>query len=149
MSLSDWQRRGWLTPHTTSAREIGDLLALVQRDLHDSRAPGVSADWRFNIAYNAALQSAKATLAAGGCRTARGIDAHSRTLDSLALTASVPASTVRRLQAYRKRRNSTEYDHAGVTSDAEVDEVHDAAVVVRDAVVEWIRATRPELLHEG
>jgi len=27
--------------------------------------------------------------------------------------------------------------------------VHDAAVVVRDAVVEWIRATRPELLHEG
>ena len=45
MSLSDWQRRGWLTPHTTSAREIADLLALVQRDLHDSRATGVSADW--------------------------------------------------------------------------------------------------------
>jgi hypothetical protein len=121
----------------------------VQRDLHDSRASGVSADWRFNIAYNAALQSAKAALAVAGFRMARGIDAHSRTLDSLALTAGLPTSTVRRLQTYRKRRNATEYDHAGVTSDAEADEVHDIAAAVRDSVVEWIRATRPELVDEG
>jgi hypothetical protein len=71
MSLTDWQRHGWLTPHTTSAQEIGDLLALVRRDLHDSQERGVSADWRFNIAYNAALQSAKAALAVAGFRTAR------------------------------------------------------------------------------
>lgn len=146
MSLTDWQRHGWLTPHATSAQEIGDLLALVARDLRDSQASGVSADWRFNIAYNAALQSAKAALATAGFRTARGPDAHSRTIESLAFTVGVEASTVRRLQVFRRRRNSTEYDHAGVTSDAEADEVHAVAVVVRDAVVARIRATRPELL---
>lgn len=146
MSLTDWQRHGWLTPHATSAQEIGELLALVQRDLHDSRARGVSADWRFNIAYNAALQSAKAALAAAGFRASRGTDAHSRTLDSLALTVGIEPTTVRRLQVFRKRRNSTEYDHAGVTSDAEADEVHAVALGVRDAVVAWITATRPELL---
>ena len=52
MSLADWEWHGWLVPHTTSPQEIVDLLALVQRDLHDSRARDVSADWRFNIAYN-------------------------------------------------------------------------------------------------
>ncbi len=118
----------------------------MQRDLHDSRAADVSADWRFNIAYNAALQSAKAALAAAGFRAARGWDAHCRTLDSLQLTVGVEASMVRRLQVFRTRRNSTEYDHAGVTSDAEADEVHEAAVAIRDAVVRWIAATRPRLL---
>jgi hypothetical protein len=64
----------------------------------------------------------------------------------LTLTAGLETSTVRRLQVFRKRRNSAEYDHAGVTSDAEADEVHAVAVAVRDAVVAWIRKARPELL---
>lgn len=34
-----------------------DLLAVVERDLADSAAEGISADWRMNIAYNAALQA--------------------------------------------------------------------------------------------
>ena len=66
MSLTDWERNGWLTTHTTSRQEVGDLLALIRRDLHDSRSADLSADWRFNIAYNAALQSAKVALAASG-----------------------------------------------------------------------------------
>jgi hypothetical protein len=51
--LDDWQKYGWLTPHQTSAREIADLLAVVERDLADSAADQISADWRLNIAYNA------------------------------------------------------------------------------------------------
>ncbi len=55
MSLADWERNGWLTAHRTSPNEIRDLLAVVDRDLADSAASGLSADWRMNIAYNAAL----------------------------------------------------------------------------------------------
>ena len=56
MTLADWERNGWLKPHRTTAGEIHDLLAVVERDLSDSVAKGVSSDWRLSIAYNAALQ---------------------------------------------------------------------------------------------
>jgi hypothetical protein len=51
MSLADWERNGWLTAHRTSQSEIRDLLAVVDRDLADSAAENLSADWRMNIAY--------------------------------------------------------------------------------------------------
>ena len=63
MSLQDWERNGWLTAHRTSREEIHALLDVVDRDLADSAAEGLSADWRMNIAYNAALQAATAALA--------------------------------------------------------------------------------------
>jgi hypothetical protein len=46
MSLSDWERNGWLTKHQTSPNEIRDLLQVVERDLADSASKGLSADWR-------------------------------------------------------------------------------------------------------
>jgi hypothetical protein len=57
MSLADWERNGWLTKHETSPNEVRDLLKVVERDLADSDAEGLSADWRMNIAYNAAAGS--------------------------------------------------------------------------------------------
>ncbi|GEM_PF-3121433 len=56
MSLTQWQANGWLKPHTTSGKEISRLLAIVRRDLADARARVISDDWRFGIAYNAALK---------------------------------------------------------------------------------------------
>lgn len=146
MSLSDWERSAWLTRHTTSPQEIDDLLAIVNRDLQDSVLGDLSADWRLNIAYNAALQAAKAALAASGYRTAKGTNAHHHTIQSLALTVGLDASSVRRLEVFRKRRNTTEYDHAGVTSQGEAEEMRVLAEAVRDKVVAWITANSPELM---
>lgn len=42
MSLTDWRKNGWLIEHRTSAREIADLFAVVERDLADSAAEQVS-----------------------------------------------------------------------------------------------------------
>jgi hypothetical protein len=71
MSLRDWLRAGWLDEHTSSREEISGLLGVADRDLGDCRTAGLSADWRFNIAYNAALQAATAALAAAGFRASR------------------------------------------------------------------------------
>ena len=71
MSLADWERNGWLRAHNTSRQEIRDLLEVVERDLNDSEAGGLSPDWRMNIAYNAALQATTAALAAAGFRASR------------------------------------------------------------------------------
>ena len=51
MSLQSWANSGWLRTRLTSAQEIKDLLAIVDRDLADAHGD-ISADWRFGIAYN-------------------------------------------------------------------------------------------------
>ena len=43
MSLTDWERNGWVTRHETSPNEIRDLLQVVERDLADSGTEGLSA----------------------------------------------------------------------------------------------------------
>lgn len=93
MSLSDWQKNGWLHEHRTSTAEIRELLAVVDRDLADSEAEGLSADWRMAIAYNAALQAATAALAAAGYRATRD-QHHYRVIQSLRETVGVDAPTV-------------------------------------------------------
>jgi hypothetical protein len=71
VSLQDWLKDGWLTEHKPSRQEIRDLLGVADRDLADCSTPGLSADWRLNIAYNAGLQLATAVLAAAGYRATR------------------------------------------------------------------------------
>jgi hypothetical protein len=71
VSFADWVNNGWLVAHTSSKQEIANLLGVLARDLKDSQAMGVSNDWRFGIAYNAALQAATAVLAAAGYRATR------------------------------------------------------------------------------
>lgn len=109
MTLDDWLRRGWLTKHQTSAREIADLLALADRDLAASRTPGLDADWRLSIACNAALQLATAALAACGYRAAREAH-HYRVLQSLALTIGADATPVHQLDQFRRKRNLGAYE---------------------------------------
>ena len=46
MSLSDWERNGWLVQHRTNRKEIADLLGLADRDLRDRAAKGLSEDWQ-------------------------------------------------------------------------------------------------------
>jgi hypothetical protein len=95
MSLLDWERNGWLTAHRTSRNEIRDLLQVVERDLADSAAQGVSPDWRMNIAYNAALQAATAALAATGYRASRE-QHHYRVIQSLHDTIGADVALVNR-----------------------------------------------------
>ena len=85
MSLHKWLGNGWVVTHQASPQEIVDLLAVADRDLKDSSTPGLSSDWRLNIAYNAALQAAIAALAASGYRAARESH-HYYTIQSLAYT---------------------------------------------------------------
>ena len=43
MTLMQWADNGWLTSHKTSTQEIGNLLAIVERDLKDAIEGGISA----------------------------------------------------------------------------------------------------------
>jgi hypothetical protein len=147
MTLTEWLQQGWLTSHRTSRREIADLLALVERDLSASQVQGLDADWRFNIAYNAALQCGTAALAACGYRAAREAH-HYRVLQSLALTIGLDPVTVAELDLYRRKRNLGAYERAGLVSDQEAEEMVAHAKRLRDQVLTWLRDQHSELLAD-
>ncbi len=146
MSLSDWERNGWLTKHQTTPNEIHDLLQVVDRDLADSATEALSADWRMNIAYNAALQAATVGLAAAGYRAAREAH-HFRVIQSLSETLRTDARTVATFDAFRKKRNITGYERIGLVSDEDADAMRALAVRLRDDVTAWLRAHHPALLR--
>ena len=123
MSLDDWLRNGWLIEHRTSAREVADLLAVVERDLADSAAVQLSADWRLNIAYNAALQAA-----------------------TLRETIGASAELVNTFDAFRKKRNITGYERTGAVSDADAAEMRELALSIRDDVLSWLHRNHPKLI---
>ncbi len=85
MSLKQWADNGWLRNHKTSAQEIANLLGIVDRDLHDAKVKAtISDDWRFGIAYNAALKLCSILLYTSGYKPEKNL-AHYRTLQSLPL----------------------------------------------------------------
>lgn len=147
MSLTDWQRNGWLTPHQASREEITGLLALIDRDLKDCTAEGLSADWRFNIAYNAALQSAAAALHASGYRAARD-SAHYRTIHSLSHTVGAKPETVRALDLCRRKRNRVEYENTDLISETEAQDMAEMAHELSAEVKFWLSRHHPKLLNK-
>jgi hypothetical protein len=147
MSLKGWLDSGWLVSHTTSAWEISDLLAVVDRDLKDCRAEGLSPDWRLNIAYNAALLAATAALAACGYRAAREAH-HYRAMQSLAFTIGASPEIVAQLDRFRKKRNIGGYERAGAVSDLEAQEMFTLAVRIRKDVEHWLMENHPNLFKK-
>ena len=144
MSLNEWQKNGWVIKHQSSRQEIEHLSKLIDRDLADCRISGLSADWRFNIAYNAALQCAQAALAAVGFRASKD-GHHYRLIQSLKLTVDVDNRFVRKLDVFRKKRNVSEYNKAGSITEIELGEMIDLAGQLRKATEAWLAERYPEL----
>ena len=137
MSLNEWLKNGWLIEHQTTQREIDDLFRIVDRDQKDCEVTRLSPDWRFNIAYNAALQCAKAALATAGYRPTRESH-HYRLIYSLAYTIQADDKLIIQFDMFRKKRNISDYLRAGEVSDQEVMEMITLAKKLRNRVKESI-----------
>src|SRR5438876_4600913 len=81
MNYQEWLKNGWLRPHPPTAQEIAVLRAVVERDLKASADPNLDGDWRFAIAYNAALQCAALALKAAGYEVPKGGGMHHHTIE--------------------------------------------------------------------
>ena len=121
------------------------MLALVDRDLEACQTPNLSVDWRFNIAYNAALQAATAALAAAGYRATREAH-HLRVIQSLRFSIGGESRLVQQFDAFRKKRNLTSYEFGGRISDREAEEMGTLARDLNERVRQWITKTHPQLL---
>ena len=148
MSLKNWRDNGWLVEHQTSQQEITDLLNVADRDLSDCESPGLSPDWQLSIAYNAALQTATAALAACGYRASR--DAHHyRIIQSLVHTIESDSKVINQFDKFRKKRNIGGYEAAGRISQQEADEMKALAKKLREQVGEWLQYKNPVLLERN
>jgi hypothetical protein len=145
VSLSNWQKFGWLITHQTTPDEIRALFAVADRDLNDSDVVGLSVDTQLGLAYNAALQVATTALAAEGFRAARD-SKHLRTIESLALTIQLDPAAVRKFDAFRKKRNVSDYERAGTASQREADEMKTFARDLRKKVEMWLESNHAELM---
>lgn len=146
MSLLQWQNNGWLRPHVTDKNEIANLLAIVDRDMEDAAADGISDDWKFGIAYNAALKLATIMLYAAGFKPEKNL-AHYRTLLAIEFTIGVHRKDdAAYLDACRVKRNIVEYDNIGGASHAEAIELLDFVKELKEEVLEILAEKYPVLL---
>lgn len=98
----------------------------MDRDLLDAQGH-ISADWQFGIAYNATLKLCTILMHASGYRPERNA-AHQRTLSVLPLIlGEFRKADADYLEACRVKRNTVEYNMAGVATARDAAEVHDFA----------------------
>ncbi len=145
MSLQSWLENGWLRRHKTSKKEISDLLKIVDRDLKDAGG-GISDDWRFGIAYNAALKLCTVLLYAEGYRPEKTLQ-HYRTIQALPLIfGENRKADADYLDACRSKRNIVEYDYVGAVTEDDVRELIEFVKELKNSVLDWLRENHPELI---
>jgi uncharacterized protein (UPF0332 family) len=147
MSLENWLDDKLIVSHRPSAGEVAQLLHICDRDLETAQITEVSPDWRLSIAHNAALQAAKATLAAVGYR-ARKEGQRYLVLQSLAFTIEADPATIRQLDKFHEKRNISDYERAGLVTEQEAEEMIALAKQLRDEVEQWLRAHYPSLARD-
>jgi hypothetical protein len=127
-----------------SRAELDNLRSIVARSLKDVSAPGLSADARFVMAYDAARTLSLLIVRAAGYRP-RTVGGHYNTF--LALEAADPVFA--KLSAYfdgcRIKRNACEYDFAGGISDTDANGLLAAVTQFESDVEAWIKARYPHL----
>lgn len=138
MSIDSFLKRGVLAKQASSREEIDDLLKIVERDLHDSKASEVSYDWQFGIAYNAALKLATILVRSAGYRV-KGQGHH---MNTIALIPDFLGKDKKEYSDYldlcRKKRNTVEYDRVGGATWEDVQELREFVVEFNSNVLEYL-----------
>lgn len=124
MNWKRWLDKGDIQKVHVTPKSLADLSNVVSRDLRDAQVTSLSADRRFAIAYNAALNLASYVIRKNGYRVAAKVG-HHRT--AFLIAGEVLGRTAKSHLDYfdlcRRKRNKVEYDLAGVVTDRDVDEL--------------------------
>jgi hypothetical protein len=108
--------------HRTYNSELDNIRALITRDLGDAAVKGLSADRRFAIAYNAALQAANLAIACTGYRVTSTPGHHRIAFESSRLALGRPADGFADyFEICRRKRNAIDYTHSRVATETEAE----------------------------
>ncbi len=150
MSLEQWLRNTWLQQAEPTVAEIQQLLQVVQRDVSDAQAKGLSVDGRFQHAYNAALQLCMIALLASGYRPAKGASHHKRAIESLRWTLGNKWSDMAdHIERCSRLRGQAMYDRIDVVSEEDANDLLNTAKQLKTDVVNWLKANHQALVPQG
>ena len=137
MTINSLLERGVIERRDFSEKELTDLFDIVERDLGDSKAGDLSLDWKFGIAYNAALKLATIIVRGSSLRVKSG----SHHMNTIALPPVILGEEYiddkNYLDSCRRKRNAVDDDYTGGVTEIEVAELQDFVVELKTKVVEW------------
>ena len=146
MTLKNWANNNWLREHITSIQEISQLMGIVNRDIKDSQQSGISNDWKFGIAYNAALKLCTILLYAEGYKPEKKL-AHYRTIKAIPLIlGDDKQDDADYLDSCRVKRNTIEYDYAGGVTASNAKELVTHVIGFKKEVEIWMQENHPEFV---
>lgn len=147
MSLEQWLRNVWLQRRDPALPEIQKLLQVVDRELSDARAKGISADGKLEHAYTAALQLCTVPLRAEGYQVPKGGSHHKRTIDSLPYTLGERWKEVADyIERCSRQRGIAMYERIDVVSNEDADDLLNKAEQLRREVINWLKTNHPKLV---
>jgi len=119
---------------------------IAERDLKDAASGGISHDWQYGIAYNAALKLCTILLYAEGYKPAKGSLAHFRVLSALPhILGAERQGDADYLDGCRQKRNTVEYDYVGGASKRDAEELIAFGREFQAEVSAWLRTRHPQL----
>ena len=129
----------------TSKGELDELRAMVAVNLKDSRVREISAQGRYEFAYNAALLMATTVIRARGYRVVSKVGHHYFTFQALQASDAAFATIGVYFDQARDRRNDFSYDSPAEISDTDAEDLIDAATRFIADAEKWISSNFPAL----
>lgn len=145
-----WQEllaAGRVARESTARSEILELKLLTERYLGDARLTALSDDGRFDRAYGAARTLSVMVIRSEGYRVKSAAGSHQATF--LALDAADTAAFSAFASFFnrcRAKRNELSYEHAGIISLAEVEDLLGRVEEFGRVVTAWISSRHPDLV---
>ena len=148
MTLDNLIGKG-LQREPADAAEIARFLDKINTKLKDAANSVISADSRFDIAYEALLQIGLSALRAHDLRPDSKGGHHVMALQTLPKTIGFPSERIRLIDNFRKQRAVGLYDGSFEPSDVEVNALISVASEVRKTFLDWLNTNRPDLLSKN
>lgn len=146
MSLDNLEKMELLERHETDGRQVGDLLAAMERSLADAKVDAISAETRFDAAYRVIMNGALLALWANGYRPIKSKPGHHQLMiQALVKSIGIGSEEMSLLDTFRVKRNAIDYT-GEMIDETSLEECIEAAGRLRTVVIQWLATNRPDLI---
>jgi hypothetical protein len=129
----------------SSRQELDEIRAMIATNLKDANVPGLSAQGRYEFAYNAARLLGTLVVRAAGYRVIAKNGHHYFTFRGLEAADKAFVKTAAYFDSARTKRNDFSYDAPIDVAESEALELIDTFEKFLQRVEAWIRARDPSL----
>jgi hypothetical protein len=149
VSLDQWVENRWAKKIEPTLSGVRDFLAIADREVADAGLEQISAEGRFDHAYEAVRNLCEVMVYASGYALGRDRK-HEWAIQSLKFTLSGEATEkIDYLDRCRLLRHKSHYERADLVQRTEADRLLETAKWLRVKVQEWMRERHPDLLEEA